>query len=93
MQKPLSGNYYTVPGESVGRLGVAAGDRRHTRYQVVKAFKALESTAAPMADTWTAGRTPTFRHSNPGELGRELVSGGGKQFLIPGADSKLKMVP
>lgn len=92
-QKPLSGNYYTVPGESVSRLGVAAGDRQHTRYRVVRAFKALESTAAPMADTWTAGRTPTFGSAKPGELGRELVSGGAKQFLIPDAKFKLEVLP
>lgn len=92
VQPPLSGNYFTVPGESVNRLGVAAGDRLHTRYRVVKSFKALESTAAPIADSWTAGRTPTFGSSKPGELGREIVSGGAKQFLIPDAKLKLEVV-
>lgn len=92
-QGAYDGNYFTVPGESVSRLGVAGGDRRHVRFRVTTNFKALESTAAPAADSWTAGRTPTFKHSKPGELGRELVSGGAKQFLISNPRSKVRVMP
>ena len=93
-QAPMKSSFFTDAGVPVDRLGVASGQRYFVRFRVTRPVEVLESTAAAIADTWTAGRTPSFRVSaKPGELGREIVAGGGKQYLIANPAQFLEVVP
>lgn len=85
------GNFFTRPGWAIDRLGIARGSRQFRRYRVVACgVDVLVSTAAPVSDTWTWGRTrnvysPVVRQEpwqSPARAG-ELVGGGAQQLVVP----------
>lgn len=73
------GMYYTKVGSPMDRLGIAEGSRRFMRFRVKRTMTVLESKTTGVADTWTTG-------------GRELVGGGGTQYIIPDAAASLEPV-
>lgn len=85
------GNFFTKPGYAADRLGIATGNRLFRRFRVTSgSAEVLVSTAAPVSDTWTPGRTRNVYTPLPGRQpwqppGRagELVGGGGLQIVIP----------
>jgi hypothetical protein len=79
---PLRGTYFSKPGNPLERLGIAPIgnlrtsarilDKAYNRYEVrVTVPEALESIAAPAADTWSV------------KGARILSDGGGTQYVIP----------
>jgi hypothetical protein len=85
------GNFFARPGVAHGQLGVALGTRQFRRFRVVNiGVDVLVSTAAPMSDTWTHGRTmdvyspiPGHQPWQPPARAGEFAGGGGLQIIIP----------
>ena len=85
------GNFFTKPGYAVDQLGIAKGSREFRRFRVTSGgTQVLVSTAAPMSDTWTSGRTATVytpvvgrQPWQPAAQAGELAGGGGLQIVIP----------
>ena len=85
------GNFFTKPGYAFDQLGIASGSREFRRFRVVSgAAQVLVTTASPVSDTWTFGRTanvytPVLGRQpwQPPARAGELVGGGGLQIVIP----------
>lgn len=85
------GSFFSVPGTPMDRLGISTAGRDFLRYQTTRPVKVLRSRAAAANDTWTPGRSPTFRQVRTAgglfDTG-ERVGGGGLQYILPeGSDA------
>jgi hypothetical protein len=65
------GNYFALPGTPAEMLGINPASRVPTTFSTAQPTSALQSTAAPIVDTWTVPDT-SFN-----------AQGGGTQFFVP----------
>jgi filamentous hemagglutinin len=65
------GNYFALPGTPAEMLGINPASRVPTTFSTAQPTSALQSTAAPIVDTWTVPGT-SFN-----------AQGGGTQFFVP----------
>ncbi len=72
--------FFTKVGTGMDRLAVSTKGRQFFRYVVESEAPVLESFASGMVDTWTTAGV------------KELVSGGGIQYIIPNASKVLKLL-
>ena len=85
------GQWFSRSGVSDRNLGLAKGNREYKVFELKVDVEVLASTASPINDTWTQGRTlSTYTPTSGGTVkAGEMVNGGGEQFFLPGAWSKV----
>ncbi|MFO0762072.1 MAG: polymorphic toxin type 46 domain-containing protein [Byssovorax sp.] len=79
------GKFFTKSGTSNRQLGIADQNRIYVKFKVGGSVSALESTTAPIKDTWTVRAGGKTTSAGNTWYNGQLVGGGGTQYLIPDA--------
>ena len=88
------GDWFTKSGVPAERTGISAGNRvlkRRFRVRHDGVLSGVKSRAAGIVDKWTPGRTREV--ITPDGKAGEYATGGGEQYLLPGAADFLEEIP